>query len=456
MNVIMKWLAKLGISSISWGSKGLDIRVALFRIGFGAVLAYFFGELAFTGQGYHRYIETIYLFRYPGLEWIPVLPDHLLMGMIYLGFGTSLLFVVGAFFRYSSILLSATFMYVFLLDISYWNNHYYFYALISVIFVFTNAGNTLSVDKLMAPDKQKANLGWEIWLLRFVVGIVFFYGGISKLSNSEWLSNVSVSSIYSHRFESLGIQLEEGTFQLVTWIISIAGVIFDLLVPFALISKRSRVRIVAFLFYIAFNFMNAVFLKIGTFPYALLGALALYVHRGWLDKLSITVNYQKPKEIESKLRSKVLWAFVVFQLLFPLRHWLIEGNMFWTGEGKLYGWFMMSGTSQILCHDMYLVEHDEDDAQINSHKVDLRNFLAKSQLRTMGRWPFLVPEFARFMKKEAELAGMRNVKVYSDIQASRNMKEPRLIISPTIDLAPLHYSSLRHNEWLLLYAKEGF
>lgn len=449
-------LAKLGISDVSWGSQAYDLRITLFRILFGGVLAYFFGELAFTGKGVDHYVDPIYLFRYPGFEWIPVLPDHLLMGVIYVGFVAAIMFAIGAFFRLSALVLSLSFIYTFLLDISYWNNHYYFYAMVTVVFIFTNAGNSLSLDSLLKPAQQKPNSGWELWLFRFIVGVVFFYGGISKISNPDWLSNASASAIFTGSFERLGIELNSATFDFVTWFISLFGLIFDLLVPFALISKKPWVRIIALIGFVPFNIANSFLLRIGTFPFALLGSIALYLHPTWLKKLGASVKTPISEDGLSKATSPIIWAFVVWQLLFPLRHWLIEGNMFWTSEGKLYGWFMMSGSIKVISQDMYLSEYSDDGELLATHHANLSNFLKKEQMRTLGHWPFLIPDFARFMKREAELAGMKNVKVTADILISRNRKKARHIVSPKVDLASLKKNPWGHDPWILLYAQEGY
>lgn len=448
-------LAKLGISSVSWGQKTVDKRIALFRIFFGAVLAYFFAELAFTGKGVHHYVDPIYLFRYPGLDWIPVLPDHLLMSVIYGGFAASVLFAIGAFFRYSAALLSVCFIYTFLLDISYWNNHYYFYALVSLVFVFSNAGNSLSVDHLLNPSNSKPNRGWELWLFRFIVGVVFFYGGISKISNPEWLNNGSVSAIFTGSFNRLGIELSAEAFQKITWFVSVFGLVFDLLVPFALISSKPWVRLIAFVCFIPFNLANAFLLRIGTFPFALLGSLALYIHPCWAKKCKLSAKSEVHSNLP-KFTKTIISAFVIWQLIFPLRHWLIEGNMFWTSEGKLYGWFMMSGSLQVASQDMYLTEYSNEGEVITTHHVDLKNFLGTEQMRTLGHWPFLTPEFARFMKTEAELAGMQNVKVTADILVSRNRRKARHMVSPKLDLAALKRNPWTHDPWILLYAEEGY
>lgn len=455
MKTLLNWLSKLGISPASWGASSFDYRLAIFRIAFGGVLTYYFGELCFTGKGEHYLVDTIYLIRYPGFEWIPVIPDSLMMPWLYFGLACAVAFTLGVAYRISSALLSFAFIYTWLLDISHWNNHYYFYAMVSVVMALSNSGNRLSLDALFWPDKQQCNRGWELWTLRFIVGIVFFYGGVSKLSNQEWLSNASVSSIYQHSFERLNIHVTQDTFNLISWTVSLFGLVFDLIVPFLLIAKNPRIRVLALVFYIPFNIANAMLLRIGTFPYALLGAISIYLHPAWLKRLSVEPKDQNIYNMSpwSKL---VLWSFVVFQLLFPLRHWLIEGNMFWTNEGKLYGWFMMSGTLQVTCNEFYLVEHNEQDEPVATSTIQTSDFMDARQKRALGHWPMTIPRFARFLKSEAELTGMKKVKVYSDVLVSRNGKEARHIVPPNVDLASLNVSRFKHNDWILLYAQEGF
>lgn len=455
VSVLTNALAKLGISQASWATQRFDHRIALFRIAFGGVMTYYFGDLCFSGKGQHFYVDTIYLLRYPSFEWIPVMPDHLMMPWLYFGLTCSILFTAGLWYRLSSALSAFAFTYTHLLDISQWNNHYYFYAMVAIVMALGNGGNLLSVDSLIFKGRQKPNYGWELWTLRFITGVVFFYGGVSKLSNPDWLHGLSVSAIYEHNFERLGLRFSELSFSIISWSISVFGLLFDLLVPFLLISKNPRIRILAFAFYIPFNLANAFLLRIGSFPYALLGAIFIYLHPKWLQKIGL--NLRDPELGTFQFRHRViLWSFVCFQLLFPLRHWLIEGNMFWTNEGKLYGWFMMSGTLEVTCTEFYLIEHNADGEPISNSTIQLSDFLTKRQRRSLGHWPMVVPGFAKFIRSEAELAGMQNVKVYADIFVSRNGKEKRHIISPKVDLASLEVSRFKHNDWILLYAREGF
>ena len=269
------------------------------------------------------------------------------------------------------------------------------------------------------------------------------------------MNNGSVSAIFTGSFNRLGIELSAEAFQKITWFVSVFGLVFDLLVPFALISSKPWVRLIAFVCFIPFNLANAFLLRIGTFPFALLGSLALYIHPCWAKKCKLSAKSEVHSNLP-KFTKTIISAFVIWQLIFPLRHWLIEGNMFWTSEGKLYGWFMMSGSLQVASQDMYLTEYSNEGEVITTHHVDLKNFLGTEQMRTLGHWPFLTPEFARFMKTEAELAGMQNVKVTADILVSRNRRKARHMVSPKLDLAALKRNPWTHDPWILLYAEEGY
>ena len=75
----------------------------------------------------------------------------------------------------------------------------------------------------------------------------------------------------------------------------------------------------------------------------------------------------------------------------------------------------------------------------------------------MGTFPFVIPQFAKFLKKEAELAGMQHVQIKGEIHVSKNYRPMVLIIDPDTDLSALDAKWFGHNEWLLRYqAEDGY
>jgi hypothetical protein len=66
-------------------------------------------------------------------------------------------------------------------------NHFYLFVLLSFLMCFLPANKLWSLDVRQGRQKKASFVpGWTVWLLRFQLAVVFFYGGIAKL-NMDWL-----------------------------------------------------------------------------------------------------------------------------------------------------------------------------------------------------------------------------------------------------------------------------
>ncbi|MBL4650746.1 MAG: HTTM domain-containing protein [Aureispira sp.] len=107
--------------------------LAIFRIAWGGIMFYFFGKLIlWSDLGKIRYIDPIFHFKYPGFEWLEMLPPGLMNFTLYLGCVLAIMLLLGLYYRFASIAMAIVYIYVFLMDVSYWNNHYYAYALVAL------------------------------------------------------------------------------------------------------------------------------------------------------------------------------------------------------------------------------------------------------------------------------------------------------------------------------------
>jgi hypothetical protein len=425
--------------------------ISVFRIYWGAMMGKYFFELL-TDRGEFRYFDTIFHFRYSGFEFIPVIGDTGLYIVFTFGLVSGVMMCLGLYYRLISKILFTVYLYVLFIDQAYYNNHYYFYALVNLFWCFVPAEQELSIDKMLNRSDSVVPERWMLLLFQLQICIVYFYGGLSKLANPGWLKGLAADALYGNAFTDLGIEFSDAFMVAYTGIITWGGLLFDLLVPFALMTKTKWIKTLGVAGVVLFNVSNAVTFLIGTFPYTMLAGLLLFL---WPQP---TIAESWPQPAKGSYRNsavKLLFGiYFAFQLLFPLRHLLIEGNVFWTSEGKMWSWHMMSGGSAVACF-FFLDEHDDDGAFIRSHKLDPSRFLNSVQVKNLGLYPFCIPQFARFIKKEAELAGMTNVKVYADIIVVRNGKQPRFKVSPKQELSSIEYSnSLKHDDWILLYKKE--
>lgn len=441
--------------------------LGLFRIAWGGIMFYFFGRMCLWTQLVRiKYVEPIFHFKYPGFEWVEVLPPGMMYALIYLGVILSILVGLGLFYRFASIALAVVYIYVFLIDVTYWNNHYYAYGLIAVFFAITDAHQAYSIDKWRL---QLAGLlpRWQVYLFRFQFFVVYFYGGLSKLQNKDWLDNISGYVLVENSFIRKGWAAQHHLIYPFSILITWGGVVFDLLIGWLLLWRKALWF--ALFLAIGFNVSNAIFLTIGSFPYTMLAsfilfvppnALALFMDKylgGFQQKAALNKTSPQPHKITQKLILVGLGFFVCFQLLFPFRSWLYDGSVFWTKEGKLCSWHMMSGSSYVTAKFEVVETKEGTSLEVSASDLEPKNFLSKKQIQTLGKWPFLVPQFAKFLKKEAEYAGFQNVEIYGRILVSRNKRPLIHIVPPDIDLAALEVKSFGHNEWILRYPDEdGF
>lgn len=439
--------------------------LAIFRIAWGGIMFYFFGNLIlWTDLGKTRYIDPIFHFKYPGFEWLEILPPGLMNFTLYFGCVLAIMLLLGIYYRFASIAMAIVYSYVFLIDVSYWNNHYYAYALVAFFFMITEAHQSYSIDKWRLGLEGKVPR-WNLYLFRFQFLVIYFYGGLSKLQNKDWIDNLSGYSLVENSFVLKGWKIQHAIIYPISMLITWGGLCFDLLIAWLLLWRRTLW--LAFVLVLGFNLTNALFLRIGTFPYTMLLSFVLFIPPAelaeFMKKRFLNKWTKKTPKIKSKALKKPFFQtmilaglaiFVCFQLLFPLRSLWIDGSVFWTKEGKLYSWHMMSGSSEVYAK-MSVVEMDDSKTmELNYSELLPENFLSPRQVNTLGIWPILIPQFARFLKKEAEGAGFKNVEIRGEILLARNKRPFVPVVDPNIDLASVQTSYWKHNDWILRYSDE--
>lgn len=99
----------------------------------------------------------------------------------------ALCLILGLFYRICAILFFLMITYIFLLEKAIYLNHLYLVCLIAFLMIFVPASRSFSLDVLRKSNHRMRFIpAWSIWLLRFQVGVPYFFGGVAKL-NSDWL-----------------------------------------------------------------------------------------------------------------------------------------------------------------------------------------------------------------------------------------------------------------------------
>ena len=212
--------------------------LVVFRIAFGLSVAWFAIKFLGSRALAHDYIEPPFHLTYYGFGWVRPWPgDGMYLHFLALA-GSALAVATGFYYRVSSIIMFLAFTQVFLCERALYNNHYYLISLLSLLICFMPLHRAFSLDALRrAVSAQTTTPRWTLWVLRFQLGVVYFYGGIAKL-NGDWLQGQPMRMWLAAEtdFPLIGHFFAEGWMvQIFVW----GGILIDLLAVPLLLHRRT-------------------------------------------------------------------------------------------------------------------------------------------------------------------------------------------------------------------------
>ena len=366
--------------------------MAAFRICVGLVFCLYAGKVLWPIEG-SNYVTTLFSgadlhFKYPGFSWLPDLPASWMNAMVAGMAVAAILFALGLFYRAAAIALFLTWTYYFLAEATVYNNHYYLMVLLTFLMIFMPAHQRFSLDRKRLRLESRQIPFWPVFLLRFQLFVVYFYGGIAKFS-AEWLAGnvVMPQGKIIYEFLEQPSFLSPVHFSLfLAW----SGLIYDLLIGFLLIWRRTR--LMGFAMTAFFHGSNHFLFNIGIFPLMALTTTLIFFEPDWpvrfwnwlrrprigrpdwkwlcwggiaIPLFGLSLGWKDRKSGWGKSRESMLrgWLkasiaiWIVVQLLVPLRHNLIAGNSEWTEEGHQFSWRMMLRTKEVV-QLFFMVEDD--------------------------------------------------------------------------------------------------
>jgi hypothetical protein len=241
--------------------------LAVFRVCFGLMM--FFGILRFWAKGWIEtlYIEPSFHFSYYGFSWAEDWGDYTYILFIVCGL-SAILVMLGLFYRIDIILFFLSFTYIELIDKTTYLNHYYFVSILSFLLCFVPANATFSLDNFRKKTTYSYTPRFYITAIQALIMIVYFYAGLAKV-NSDWLLKAQPLSIWL--FSKYDIPLMGSYLFQQSWmhyLMSWGGMLYDLTIPFMLLSKR--LRWFAFAMVLFFHLFTAILFPIGMFPYIMI------------------------------------------------------------------------------------------------------------------------------------------------------------------------------------------
>lgn len=437
--------------------------LAVFRILFGTLML-----VALIRFWVNDWIETLYInpqfhFKYFGFSWVNDLGvfTYLLYVICIL---SSIGIILGYRYRLSIISFFLIFTYIELIDKTTYLNHYYFTSCVAFLLCFLPAGCYFSID---VQKKKRINQvpAWNVDALKFFLCIVYFYAGIAKI-NSDWLFEAQPLSLWltsKYDIPLIGRLLQ---LKWVHYAASWSGMLYDVLIPFFLLSKKTRK--IAFLFVILFHVMTKIFFpSIGMFPYIMIFCALIFfdssLHQKWISQLQKLVdrikeigNFKKlatprPEKIKytpHRFILPFLILFFIFQLFFPFRYLVYPGELFWNEEGYRFSWRVM-----LMEKKGYTTFKIKDSISQQMFAVDNADFLSPFQEKQMSFQPDFILEYAHFLADHFEEKGHKNIQVFVDSFVALNGRPSQRFIDPTIDLNQ-EIESFKHKTWVLPLADE--
>ena len=428
--------------------------LVIFRIGFGLMML--FSIIRFWSKGWIEkiYIEPSFHFTYYGFEWVKPLGDNIYILFILCAISSALI-AIGLKYKLAIITFFLSFTYIELLEKTIYLNHYYFICVLSFLLIFLPLNSSFSIDNLINNKKSNSVPRWTIDSIKLMLGIVYIYAGLAKI-NSDWLLQALPLKIWLPSKYDLPIIGE--TLMQENWVhfaMSWGGMLYDLLIPFLLLYKRTRTF--AFLLVVFFHVFTRVLFPIGVFPYIMIISALIFFDAKFhkkiinilkkiinpISKRLSQINIQNVKFYNNK---KIIWVLAIFfilQLTIPLRHLSYNGNIMWHEQGYRFSWRVM--LMEKLGYTTFKIL-DNDKNQF--FYVQNEEFLTSYQEKQMSFQPDFILEYAHFLGKHFKSKGFENIEVFAESYVSLNGRRSQMYIDPEINLLNIK-DSFKNKYWIL-------
>lgn len=421
----------------------------IFRILFGLLFACeSFGAIA-TGWVRDNLVDVKFTFSHIYMDFLQMLVGPQMYVYFFLMGCVSVAVMLGYRYKWTMPLLTVLWAGAYFLQKTSYNNHYYMLLVICVYMCFLPANRYASLDvKHNRVDQELSMPTYISWIFIFQVGMLYIYGTVAKLY-PDWLDGTFTKLMYQ------GASIPDVFINVFTqdWFaitIAYLGIIFDGLVVFLLLNKRTRT--LAVIASLVFHLFNSITLHIGIFPYFALSFAVFFYEpeqvRSWffkkkpvLDKAVLATVQPSAFSLRPSVKYFLL-SFMFIQLVLPLRHYFIKGDVLWTDEGHRLSWRMMLRSRA--GYTNYITENKKTGER---KYYDIEDVLTHKQLARLSS-PDMIWQMAQRIKNEYKAKG-ENVAVYAESYVSINNRELSKFVDSTVDLGAVSWDYFSHCEWIL-------
>ncbi|WP_430399555.1 HTTM domain-containing protein [Flavobacterium sp.] len=418
--------------------------LVVFRIFFGFLIACESFGAIITGWVKKVLIDPQFTFSFIGLEWLQPLPNNLMYVYFIIMGLVGICIMLG--FKYTYAINTFTFLWagVYFMQKSSYNNHYYLLLLISFCMIFLPANKYKSLDVKLGFIERKLTMpNWVSLLFITQIILVYFYASIAKLY-PDWLDGTFTKNLLQGT-TSRPFFLELFSQKWFYLFIAYAGILFDLLVVPMLLYKKTRTF--ALICSIVFHIFNSITLHIGIFPFFALTFILFFYEPETIRNLFFKnkpVSINESLDFSSlKILKYLFIPFLVIQLILPLRHHFIEGDVFWTEEGHRLSWRMM-----LRERSGYIVIKIRDNKTKESFIYDYHKNLSSKQARQLATKPDFIWQYCQKIKEEFK---DKDISIFIDCKNSINRKPLKTLIDPNVDFTKADWDYFFHNDWIINY-----
>jgi len=420
--------------------------LAVLRMAFGLIMLISTIRFVLKGWVYDFYIAPRFYFPFWGFEWVKPLPAMAMYAVFACMAIASFFIMIGFLYRISISAFFICFVYVELIDKTYYLNHYYFVSIIAFLMLLVPAHRYFSVDVIRKPSLKVTQVpAWTINIFKWQLCLVYFCAGISKL-NHDWMLEAMPLRLWLPA--NAGLPLIGPLFKQawLAFLFSWFGAVFDLLIGFLLLYRPTRKT--AYVFVIVFHVFTGWLFKIGMFPYIMIFITIIFFsegfHKALIGKRSAEppVNFSYPPR-KMNVITGLLIVYVLLQLVLPFRYLLYPGTLFWTEQGYRFSWRVMlmekSGTAFFYVKDPLTGKRGE----VNNSK-----FLTPLQERMMDTQPDMILQYAHYLSDVYKSKGMKDPVVTVQSYVTLNGSGSRLYIDSSVDLSRQEENFLP-KKWIL-------
>ena len=423
---------------------------AFFRILFGLLMSVAVIRFIFKGWVYDFYVKPIFYFTFYGFSWVKPLPEWAIYSLFWLMALLGIFISFGFLYRLSIVLFFLIFTYIELIDVTNYLNHYYLVSLLSLLMIFLPLNSNYALDATLGISKKKLSIPqWVIAALRIQIGIVYFFGGISKIKY-DWLIEAQPLKIWlsaNSHWPVIGPLFDQ---EWVAYLFSWGGMLFDLFIPFLLLWKRTRLT--AFILVIVFHILTALLFPIGMFPWIMTISVLIFFPTQWHQKVLSYFFKEQYLPVSSPVAPTnnnfiviPVALFFLVQCAMPFRYLLYPGNLLWTEQGYRFSWNIM-----LIEKRAHIEFYTTETNTSKTHIIILRHYLTKQQQLMMSTQPDMILQFAHFIKEQFQKQGITNIAVTAECYATLNGNKGRLLIDPKANLAEIQ-DGWGNKNWITEY-----